>query len=102
MYEELRKLHDVEIRGVSRDSVESHERFRAEHHLPFPLISDVDGSISKRFGVARLWGLIPFVKRVTFVIDPAGVIRGIFHHEMAIDCHVSEVRACLAGFTLRA
>ena len=81
--------------GISRDSVETHERFRAEHRLTFPLISDADGSISKRFGVARLWGWIRFVKRVTFVVDPAGVIRGVFHHEMAIERHLREVRACL-------
>jgi len=88
-------LHGVEIAGVSRDSVESHERFRAEHRLPFPLISDADGAISRLFGVARFWGLIPHLKRVTFVVDAAGVIRGTFHHEVAIDRHVPEVRACL-------
>jgi len=81
--------------GVSRDSVESHERFRAEHRLPFPLVSDGDGAISRRFGVTRLWGLIPLLKRVTFVVDAGGVIRGIFHHEVAIERHLSEVRECL-------
>jgi thioredoxin-dependent peroxiredoxin len=95
VYQDLRKVHDVEVLGVSRDSVESHERFRAELRLPFPLISDADGAISKRFGVARLWGLIPLVKRVTFVVDSGRIIRGMFHHEMAIDRHVREVRACL-------
>ena len=33
--------------------------------------------------------------RVTFVVDSAEIIRGIFHHEMAIERHLSEVRACL-------
>jgi peroxiredoxin Q/BCP len=84
--------------GVSRDSVESHERFRAEHRLPFPLVSDRDGGISRRFGVARLWGLIPLPKRITFVVDAGGVIRGIFHHEVDIDRHLREVRACLESF----
>ena len=94
-YSELRASHGVEIAGVSRDSAESHERFRAEHRLPFPLVSDAGGAISRQFGVAWLWGLLPLVKRVTFVVDAGGIIRGLFHHEAAIDRHLKEVRQCL-------
>jgi peroxiredoxin Q/BCP len=94
-YQDLSKAHEVEIIGISRDSVETHARFRAEHRLPFALVSDQGGSISKAFGVERFWGLLPFVKRVTFVADSAGVLRGIFHHEAAIARHLEEVRACL-------
>lgn len=94
-YQGLTQDHRVEIVGISRDTVESHARFRAEHRLPFTLVSDVDGSIAKAFGVERFWGLLPLLKRVTFVADAGGVIRGIFHHEMAIARHLADVRACL-------
>lgn len=97
IYDVLRKDFGAEVIGVSRDSEESHARFKAEHKLPFRLIADRDGTLSKAFGVERLWGLIPFVKRVTFVADAAGVIRGVFHHEFDASRHVREVRDCLAS-----
>ena len=95
IYDVLRKDHGAEVIGVSRDSEESHDRFKAEHRLPFRLIADRDGRLSKAFGVERLWGLIPFAKRVTFVADAGGTIRGVFHHELDAGRHVSDVRACL-------
>jgi peroxiredoxin Q/BCP len=85
----------AQILGVSKDSAQTHERFRAEYRLPFPLLTDPDASIARLFGVTYLGGLTSFFKRVTFVIDSQGVIRGIFRHEAAIDRHVRDVRECL-------
>ncbi len=94
LYDVLKKDYGAEVIGISRDSVERHARFKAEHRLPYRLLSD-DGSVSKLFGVARLWGLLPLVKRVTFVADAQGVLRGVFHHEMDAEAHLRDVRACL-------
>ena len=81
--------------GVSYDSEPSHQHFAKAHDLPFALISDRDRSLSRLYGVARLGGLIPFVRRVTFVIDTRGTIRRVSHHETAIDRHIEEVRETL-------
>lgn len=97
IYDVLRREHGAEIVGISRDSEERHARFRAEHRLNFRLLADRGGRLAKLFGVARLWGLIPLVKRVTFVADSGDVIRGVFHHELDASAHVKDVRACLAG-----
>ena len=101
---EFREVHDAfrrdygaELVGISRDSEERHARFRAEHRLPFRLLSDRSGELSRRFGVTRFWGLLPIVKRVTFVADAADRIRGVFHHELDPSAHVRDVRSCLAG-----
>jgi len=94
-YESLHEDLGAEIIGVSRDPVETHERFRAEHRLPFPLLSDPGGSISKLFGATHLGGLIPLTKRITFVIGPDGRIEGAFHHEFAVGLHLEKVRDCL-------
>jgi thioredoxin-dependent peroxiredoxin len=94
LYDGLQREFGAEVVGISRDSVERHARFKAEHRLPFPLLAD-DGSISKAFEVTRLWGLLPFTKRVTFVADAAGVLRGVFHHELDVAAHLRDVRACL-------
>jgi peroxiredoxin Q/BCP len=93
-YDGLRGL-GAELIGVSRDSVKRHARFKAEQCLPFPLLSDADGRLTKIFGVSRLWGLFRLVKRVTFVADGAGVIRAVLHHELDVDFHIQGVRACL-------
>ena len=90
-YEEILSLGAVLV-GVSRDSTESHRRFHEANQLPFPLIADSDGALGALFGVRRRWtfGIAP-VRRTTFVIDREGVIRGAFHHELAISRHVDDV-----------
>jgi peroxiredoxin Q/BCP len=98
-YDELRGRHGVEIVGVSRDSEERHAGFKAEHRLNFRLLSDRGGELAKRFGVARLWGLIPLTKRVTFVADAKDIIRGVFLHELDAAAHVRDVKACLSGLS---
>jgi len=86
---------NIVLIGVSYDDESSHQRFAKVHDLPFPLISDTDRSLSRLYGVARLGGLIPFVRRVTFVIDTRGVIQRVSHHETAVDLHVQEVEETL-------
>ena len=90
-YEEILSLNAVLV-GVSPDSAQSHQRFREANQLPFPLISDQDKAVSALFGVRRRWtfGIAP-VRRATFVIDRAGVLRRVFHHELAISRHVDDV-----------
>lgn len=91
-YDEIAK-HDAVIFGVSADSVESHQRFRDKHDLPFPLIADIDKRVSKAYEARGLFGLM--TARVTYVIDKEGVIRDAFRHEMAIGQHLSETLAAL-------
>jgi len=77
--------------GVSSDDETSHRKFAENHRLPFPLISDPQGTLRKAFGVpATLW-LIP--GRVTYVIDSAGIVRHIFNSLFTADRHVQEALA---------
>lgn len=63
----------VQVIGVSRDSEGSHARFREKYRLNFPLLADTSGEVSRNYGVA-----LPLLSaRVTFVIDPQGVIRRV-------------------------
>jgi peroxiredoxin Q/BCP len=93
--EELVGLHGAEIVGISRDTPESHARFIAKHRLPFQLVSDADGKITRAFGAALLGGLVPVSRRVTYVVDGEGVVRAVFDNMFAAERHVDEVRACL-------
>ncbi|MDP6929666.1 MAG: peroxiredoxin [Planctomycetota bacterium] len=63
------------VYGISLDDVASQAAFAKAQKLNFPLLSDVDGSVARKYGV--LMGLMPMAKRVTFVIDPKGVLRHI-------------------------
>jgi thioredoxin-dependent peroxiredoxin len=64
----------VAVVGISVDSVEAQQRFSEECHLPFPLVSDADKAIARRYGVL---GLLGVAKRVTFWIGPDGRIEEV-------------------------
>ncbi len=85
---EVFKQAGAEVIGVSADSTESHQQFAGQHRLPFVLLSDEGGAVSKLYRVPKWLGL--FAGRVTFVIDKQGVIRHIFNSQIAFDRHVSE------------
>lgn len=66
----------VTIFGVSRDDEASHAKFRAEHSLPFPLVSDPSGAVQKAYGVPdRAPGL---ASRVTFLVAADGRIAKVW------------------------
>jgi len=85
------------VLGVSRNPPPSQARFAELNRLPFTLISDYVGNIARRYGVTRLGGLLSFPRRVTFVIDERGVIRGAICHEIAVGRHLSEALEILDG-----
>jgi len=77
----LKKLGAV-VLGVSKDSVESHAKFRDKHDLSFSLLSDPAGKVCKAYGVWQeksLYGRkFMGIVRTTFVIGPDGKIAKIF------------------------
>jgi peroxiredoxin Q/BCP len=78
----------AEVIGISSDSQNSHRDFAQRHHLPFVLLSDVDGSVRKAYGVKKTLGL--FAGRVSFVIDKKGIIRHVFSSQTRATAHVGE------------
>ena len=68
------KARDAEIVGVSADDVASHEEFCESEALEFPLLSDMDGAVSKAYGS---W-MKPMSMRHTYLIDPEGILRERF------------------------
>ncbi|HEX7572366.1 MAG TPA: peroxiredoxin [Bacteroidota bacterium] len=95
-YGEIRGL-GAALLGVSFDGRESHERFIARHRLPFPLVADTGRALSRLYGAVRWEGPWPRAKRVTYVIDKEGIIRGVFHHELRITKHIADVLSVLRG-----
>ena len=52
------KISKCEVIGISKDSVESHEKFKKKYKVPFELLSDQEVKIQKRYGV---WGMKSFL-----------------------------------------
>ena len=78
LYGAFRKA-GVEIVGVSRDSVASHDKFAAKETLPFPLLADADERVCRLFDVIKpksLYGRKYLgIERSTFLVDAAGKLR---------------------------
>ena len=90
----------IEIVGVSRDSVASHDRFKAKHNLPFPLASDEDGGMVEAYGV---WGEKSMygkkymgIDRSTFLIGENGTIKRAWR-KVKVPGHVAEVLEAAKG-----
>lgn len=86
------------IFGVSRDTLQSHERFKAKQGFPFELISDKDETLCKRFDVISLKSMfgkhIKGISRSTFLIDPTGTVRHVWR-KVKVRGHAGDVKAVL-------
>ena len=84
----------AEVVGISRDSLRSHEGFKAKLGLPFELISDPDEALCSQFGVMKMKQMygktVRGIERSTFIIDAKGQLvkewRGV-----KVAGHVDEV-----------
>ncbi len=72
--------------GVSADSSESHKKFDEQHNLEFPLLADTENRTIESYGADGM--LYP--KRVTFLINPEGVIKKIYE-EVDPEVHATQI-----------
>jgi peroxiredoxin Q/BCP len=87
----------AEVVGISSDSAGDHKAFADKHRLPFTLVADDGGKVRKSYGVpGSLLGLLP--GRVTYVIDPGGIVRHVFDSQMNPTKHVRESLEVLKTF----
>ncbi|WP_163832991.1 peroxiredoxin [Spartinivicinus ruber] len=92
-YEEFKAAKTV-IFGVSRDSLKSHENFKANQNFPFELISDTDEELCKLFDVIKLKNMygkqVLGIERSTFLIDKKGYLHKEWR-KVSVAGHVQEV-----------
>jgi thioredoxin-dependent peroxiredoxin len=96
----FRDLHDefqkagAEIYGISRDSLKSHENFKAKMGFPFDLLSDEDEEVCSLFGVIKMKNMygkqVRGIERSTFVLDRDRAIRREWRG-VKVPGHVQEV-----------
>jgi peroxiredoxin Q/BCP len=67
------------IYGISRDSLKSHENFKAKMQFPFDLLSDAEEKACKLFDVIKMKNMygrkVRGIERSTFAIDGRGIVR---------------------------
>lgn len=84
----------VEIVGISKDGVASHDKFKAKHGLPFALASDEAGDVVEAYGSwveKSMYGKKYMgIDRSTFLIDRAGRLQRVWR-KVKVPGHVPEV-----------
>nr|WP_322741527.1 peroxiredoxin [Glaciimonas soli] len=93
LYPEFQQ-HNTHLFGISRDSLRSHENFKAKLEMPFDLISDPDETLCNMFNVMKMKNMygkqVRGIERSTFVIDGNGKLvkewRGV-----KVPGHVADV-----------
>lgn len=85
----------VQVIGVSGDTVEGQKAFAAKYNLPFTLLADSEGAVTKAFGVPAVMGI---AKRQSFIVVD-GKIAVVIESAKTGD-HAAEVRAALSSLGL--
>lgn len=92
-YQNIQRLN-AEVLGISRDSLNSHERFKCKQQFPFELISDKDEHLCQLFDVIKMKKMygkeVRGIERSTFLIDPQGVLTHEWR-KVSVPGHVAEV-----------
>mgnify|MGYP005846805589 CR=1 FL=1 len=79
---------DIVVLGVSMDDETSHQAFKEKYGLPFALLADTDGTITKAYDVDGGG----YSKRVTYIINSAGIIDKVFE-TVKTDTHAADILA---------
>jgi len=88
------KQFDIEVVGISRDSIETHQRFKKEYDLPFELLFDKNGKVCAAY--KALIPLIKVPKRITYLLDKehkiAAVYENMFNAKQHIEKMISKIK----------
>lgn len=86
--------HNVKIIGLSRDSINSHQKFKDKYKFPFDLLSDSGEKVCKLFNVIKIKNMygkkVRGIERSTFLLDEKGLLRQEWR-KVRIQDHVNEV-----------
>lgn len=80
---------DIDVLGVSRDDVATHLKFKAKHELPFELLADVKGEVTKAFKATL--PLVGMSKRITYLLDRDQKVVAVFEKLFGAKAHIQEM-----------
>jgi len=79
---------ELKVFGISIDHLESHRQFAEKYNLPFSILADTTGEVTRIYGVKH--PILNMAKRHSFLIDPEGIIRKIYKKVTPAD-HPEEI-----------
>jgi thioredoxin-dependent peroxiredoxin len=86
---EVFKGYDVDIIGISKDSVATHKRFKTEYKLPFELLSDPKQEVTKKY--KALFPIFNITKRITYLLDKSHTIVAVYDNLFLAKSHIDEM-----------
>lgn len=86
---EFFKQFDIDVVGISRDDVETHLKFKAKHNLPFELLADTKGQVTKAFKATM--PLVGVSKRITYLLDKDQNVVAVFDKLFGAKAHIQEM-----------
>ncbi len=81
----------IDVIGISRDTVETHLRFKDENQLPFELLADVKGTVAGEYGA--LVPLLGVTRRITYLLDKSHKIFATYENFFQSKVHIKEMIA---------
>ncbi|WRT70834.1 uncharacterized protein IL334_007833 [Kwoniella shivajii] len=86
----FKRNSNLVVVGISSDATTKQSSFADQYNLPYPILSDSDGSARKTYGVGKAFlGMTP--GRETFFIDDKGIIRGVCDKALDVNQHIKFV-----------
>ncbi|EAY26182.1 peroxiredoxin [Microscilla marina] len=86
---EFFKQFDIDVLGVSRDDIETHLKFKEKHNLPFELLADTKGTVTKAFKATM--PLVGVSKRITYLLDKDQQVVAAFDKLFGAKAHIQEM-----------
>ena len=84
---------NITVVGISQDTLESHHKFKKTYQLPFELLADQAGKVSKLYG-ARI-PLLGMTKRITYLLDAEHRVAAAYENMLGGEKHIREMVAAL-------
>jgi len=86
--------NNIALIGINYDTPASHKKFKDNYHLPFTLLTDVDGNAAKLLGAYTHWWHYFAPARITLIIDEQGIVRHILP-EVDVTSHAEQIKKLL-------
>ena len=86
---------DIDILGISRDSIEKHHKFKKKHNLPFELLADLSGEVAHLY--KALMPIIGITKRITYLLDKEHKIAAFYDSQFSYSAHIQNMIKQIQG-----
>jgi peroxiredoxin Q/BCP len=84
-FDHFEKL-EIDVIGISTDTVRKHQEFKEKYELPFELLADYDGKVSRAFDASM--PLVNMSKRITYLLDSDHRVKAVYANLFGAEQHI--------------